>query len=93
YLLAKYFDEEMMVPVQKSLSAAGVMFHFNETVESLTEMEQQLIVSTSKDQLLVDCGLFALNIRPSLEYVADTVKRRRDQTIWVDQYLQTSAAT
>ncbi|MGK0551472.1 FAD-dependent oxidoreductase [Enterococcus faecalis] len=92
YLLAKYFDEEMMVPVQKSLSAAGVMFHFNETVESVTEREQQLIVSTSKDQILVDCGLFALNIRPSLEYVADTVKRRRDQTIWVDQYLQTSAA-
>jgi NADPH-dependent 2,4-dienoyl-CoA reductase/sulfur reductase-like enzyme len=91
YLLAKYFDQEMVENVQKDLSQAGVIFHFGETVAAIQDLETGVLISTQSQQVQTDCGLFALNIRPKLDFLDSAIQQRTDQTIVVDQFLQTTA--
>ncbi|MGX7193461.1 FAD-dependent oxidoreductase [Enterococcus moraviensis] len=90
YLLFKYFDEEMIRPVQEEMSARGVIFHFDETVEKITDMDEGLLIETKQSNLLCDSAIFAMNVRPNLQYLDEHIRRHTDQTVLVDQYLQTS---
>lgn len=92
YLLFKYFDEEMIQPVQAEMSARGVIFHFEESVEKIIDMAEGLLIKTKKSELLCDSAIFAMNVRPDLRYLDEHIKRHTDQTIFVNEYLQTSQA-
>lgn len=92
YLLSKYFDEEMIAPVQQEMEKLGVTFHFGETVTEIQETEKAVIVITQKSAVSTDNGIFALNIRPQLTFLDKRIQQRTDQTISVDDYLQTSVA-
>lgn len=90
YLLFKYFDKEMIQPVQAEMEARGVIFHFEETVEKVTETEAGLTIKTRKSQETCDNAVFAMNVRPDLRYLDETIKTHTDQTVYVNDFLQTS---
>ncbi|ALS35801.1 NADPH-dependent 2,4-dienoyl-CoA reductase/sulfur reductase-like enzyme [Enterococcus rotai] len=90
YLLFKYFDEEMIQPVQAEMVARGVVFHFDETVEKITDVDEGLLIETKKSQLVCDSAIFAMNVRPDLGYLDEQVRTHTDGTIFVNEYLETS---
>lgn len=90
YLLFKYFDEEMIQPVQAEMVARGVVFHFDETVEKMTDVDEGLLIETKKSQLVCDSAIFAMNVRPDLGYLDEQVRTHTDGTIFVNEYLETS---
>lgn len=90
YLLFKYFDEEMIQPVQAEMVARGVVFHFDETVEKMTDIDEGLMIETKKSQLLCDSAIFAMNVRPDLRYLDEQIRTHIDGTIFVNEYLETS---
>ncbi|MBO0440813.1 FAD-dependent oxidoreductase [Enterococcus sp. DIV0869a] len=92
YLLFKYFDQEMIQPVQEELEAKGVVFHFDETVEKINDTEDGLIIETKKSRLPCDSAIFAMNVRPDLGYLDEFIKTHTDQTVIVNEYLETSQA-
>lgn len=92
YLLFKYFDEEMIQPVQAEMVDRGVVFHFDEMVEKVTDVEEGLFIETKKSQLLCDSAIFAMNVRPDLQYLDEHIQTHTDQTVYVNEYLQTSQA-
>lgn len=92
YLLFKYFDEEMIHPIQAEMVSRGVIFHFDETVERITDTDEGLLIETKKSQLLCDNAIFAMNVRPDLGYLDGHIQTHTDQTIMVNEYLQTSQA-
>lgn len=92
YLLFKYFDEEMIQPVQAEMVSRGVIFHFDETVEKVTDTKAGLLIETKKSQLLCDSAIFAMNVRPNLDYLDENIQTHTDHTVFVNEYLQTSQA-
>lgn len=90
YLLFKYFDKEMIQPVQAEMVARGVVFHFDETVEKMTDVDEGLLIETKKSQLVCDSAIFAMNVRPNLGYLDEQVRTHTDGTIFVNEYLETS---
>lgn len=92
YLLFKYFDEEMIRPVQAEMESRGVVFHFNETVEKAIDTDEGLLIETKKSKLLCDSAIFAMNVRPDLGYLDESIQTHTDQTVFVNEYLQTSQA-
>lgn len=92
YLLFKYFDEEMIRPVQAEMVARGVVFHFDETVEKVMDTDEGLLIETKKSELICDSAIFAMNVRPDLAYLDEHIRTHTDQTVFVNEYLQTSQA-
>lgn len=92
YLLFKYFDEEMIKPVQEEMMDRGVVFHFEETVGKITDVEEGLVIETKKSRLLCDSAIFAMNVHPDLAYLDGQIRIHTDRTVFVDKYLQTSQA-
>lgn len=92
YLLFKYFDKEMIQPVQDEMAERGVVFHFEETVETVIDQTDTLLIETKKGQTSCDNAIFAMNVRPDLHYLDETIKTHTDQTVYVNEYLQTSQA-
>ncbi|PZL75566.1 oxidoreductase [Enterococcus plantarum] len=92
YLLFKYFDEEMIRPVQAEMESRGVVFHFDEMVEKAIDTDEGLLIETKKSKLLCDSAIFAMNVRPDLGYLDESIQTHTDQTVFVNEYLQTSQA-
>ncbi|EOL42853.1 NAD(P)/FAD-dependent oxidoreductase [Enterococcus caccae] len=92
YLLFKYFDEEMIQRVQAEMITRGVVFHFDETVEKITDTDDGLLIETKKSELMCDSAVFAMNVRPDIQYLDEHIQTHTDQTIMVNEYLQTSQA-
>jgi NADPH-dependent 2,4-dienoyl-CoA reductase/sulfur reductase-like enzyme len=90
YLLFKYFDREMIQPVQEALSQQGAVFHFEESVEAIEEERDGLVIQTQQSAFHCDSAVFALNVRPDLAYLSNQVACHIDGTIKVDAYLETS---
>ncbi|MGX7244885.1 FAD-dependent oxidoreductase [Enterococcus quebecensis] len=90
YLLFKYFDKEMIQPVQDEMEAKGVVFHFDEMVKAITDTDQGLMIETKNYECLCDSAVFAMNVRPDLQYLDKHIQTHTDQTIVVNKYLQTS---
>ncbi|MCA5011438.1 MULTISPECIES: FAD-dependent oxidoreductase [unclassified Enterococcus] len=90
YLLFKYFDQEMILPVQQEMKKRGVVFHFDETVEKIVEKDDGLQIETQHSHRTVDRAVFAMNVRPDLSYLDEKIDSHTDQTVYVDHYLQTS---
>ncbi|WYJ82597.1 hypothetical protein IGL98_000905 [Enterococcus sp. DIV0840] len=92
YLLFKYFDEEMIRPVQAEMVSRGAVFHFDETVEKVTDTDEGLLIETKKSELVCDSAIFGMNVRPDLGYLDEHIRTHTDQTVFVNEYLQTSQA-
>jgi NADPH-dependent 2,4-dienoyl-CoA reductase/sulfur reductase-like enzyme len=90
YLLFKYFDREMIQPVQEALSNQGVFFHFEESVEAIEEKTDGLLIKTKQSALQCDSAIFAMNVRPNLAYLSNQIACHIDGTIKVNAYLETS---
>lgn len=89
-LLFRYFDPEMVEPLRKELIQKQIQLFFNEQVQSLDEKEQ-VMVTTDQRIESYDLVLLANHTRPDHHIWQEQLKLNEDGTIWVDEYLQTSA--
>ncbi|EOH92927.1 FAD-dependent oxidoreductase [Enterococcus villorum] len=89
-LLFRYFDPEMVEPLRQELLNKQIQLFLNEQVHSLVE-EEQVIVVTDQKKESYDLVLLANHTRPEHRMFQEQLKLNEDGTIWVDDYLQTSA--
>ncbi len=89
-LLFRYFDPEMVAPLQEELAKRKIVVFLNEQVQSLTE-EKTVIVATDQRKESYDLVLLANHTKPDNRLWQEKLKLNDDGTIWVDDYLQTSA--
>lgn len=89
-LLFRYFDSEMVEPLTHELLQRHIQLFLNEQVQTLEENEQVVIVTDQKTESY-DLVLLANHTRPDHHLWQDQFKLNEDGTIWVDEYLQTSA--
>lgn len=91
-VLFRYFDKEM---TQKLIGSLPKNVHvlLNNSVEEIKLNEQKQvkeIILSNRDMLVCDEVVFAINPRPNVNLVADTLTINQDGTVCTDQYLQTS---
>lgn len=91
YMLFKYFDKEMIQPLQTEMQAAGVDLYLNQTVSAIKESKNKLSIQLGNEKIASDAAILAVNVRPDLQFLDNRVERHMDHTIAVDKYLQTSA--
>lgn len=92
YVLFKYFDQEMIQPVQQKMREQGIDLRLNQTVSAIeTEAEQQVTVRFGNEAVMSDAAILGVNVRPDLRFLDEHIHLHRDQTIAVDRYMQTSA--
>ena len=94
-LAFKYFDEEMIAPVQKAMTQQGVQVITNRSVVSIKDNLDQstvpLVIETSNQETIeADMVLLGVNLRPNSHLVKGILDRDVDNTIRVDDYLRTS---
>lgn len=89
-LLFRYFDPEMVEPLKKELKKLNIPLFLNEQVQSLEENNQVSVITDQKSESY-DLVLLANHTRPDHRMWQDQLKLNDDGTIWVDEYLQTSA--
>ncbi|MEQ7263814.1 FAD-dependent oxidoreductase [Enterococcus hirae] len=89
-LLFRYFDPEMVEPLTHELLQRHIQLFLNEQVQTLEENEQVAVVTDQKTESY-DLVLLANHTRPDHHLWQDQLKLNEDGTIWVDEYLQTSA--
>ena len=92
YMLFKYFDKEMIQPLQTEMQAAGVDLYLNQTVSAVKEAKDKLSIQLSNETIDSEAAILAVNVRPDLQFLDNQVKLHMDHTITVDEYLQTSVA-
>ena len=91
YILFKYFDEEMIQPVQRKMNEQGVDLRLNETVSAIqSEAEQSAVIQLGTDSITSDTVLLSVNVRPDLHFLDEHIQLHMDQTIAVDAYMRTS---
>ena len=90
YVLFKYFDKEMIEPLQAEMEKAGVTLHLNQTVSSVEETDEQVMAHLLNETIVSDTAILAVNVRPDLRFLGDQIKLHTDNTIAVDEYLRTS---
>lgn len=90
YMLFKYFDKEMIQPLQTEMQAAGVDLYLNQTVSAIKESKNNISIQLSNEKIASDAAILAVNVRPDLQFLDKQVELHMDHTIAVDEYLQTS---
>jgi NADPH-dependent 2,4-dienoyl-CoA reductase/sulfur reductase-like enzyme len=90
YVLFKYFDKEMIQPIQTKMRAVGVNLYLNQTVSSIDENKNNINVQLSHEKIASDTAILAVNVRPDLQFLDQHIQLHMDHTIAVDEYLQTS---
>ncbi|WP_208559159.1 FAD-dependent oxidoreductase [Marinilactibacillus kalidii] len=92
YVLFKYLDQELILPLEEAMLKAGVTLKLRQTVSSIeTESEQSVTVHLGNESVITDAVILGVNVRPHLTFLDEQIKLHMDQTIKVDQYLRTSA--
>lgn len=90
YVLFKYFDQEMIQSLQTEMQKAGVDLYLNQTVSAIKENKNAINIQLSHENITSDAAVLAVNVRPDLQYLNNQLQLHMDQTIRVDEYLQTS---
>ncbi|MBM6615381.1 FAD-dependent oxidoreductase [Desemzia sp. RIT804] len=90
YVLFKYFDKEMIEPLQAEMEKSGVTLHLNQTVSSVEETDETVVAHLLNESIVSDTAILAVNVRPDLRFLGDQIKLHTDHTIVVDRYLRTS---
>ncbi|AYW48619.1 pyridine nucleotide-disulfide oxidoreductase [Tetragenococcus osmophilus] len=91
-VLFRYFDKEMTQKLIESFPE-NVHIFLNNSVEKINLNEQKQekeVILSNKDTLVCDEVVFAINPRPNVNLVADTLTINQDGAVCTDQYLQTS---
>lgn len=91
YILFKYFDKEMILPVQERMIEMGTDLRLNQTVSAIeSEGEQAVTVRFGNKSVTSDAAILGVNVRPNLSYLDEHIQLHLDQTIAVDCYMRTS---
>lgn len=90
YVLFKYFDKDMIQPIQEEMEQAGVALYLNQTVSSIKETGDKLDIQLGNQTIESDTAILAVNVRPDLSFLDSQIDLHMDQTIAVDDYLRTS---
>ena len=91
YVLFKYFDKEMIQPLQQKMLEQGIDLRLNQTVSAIeAEGEQPVTVRFGNDSVTSDTVILGVNVRPDLHFLDEHIKLHMDQTIAVDRYMRTS---
>ncbi|WP_407391087.1 FAD-dependent oxidoreductase [Carnobacterium jeotgali] len=93
YVLFKYFDKEMIQPLQQKMLEQGIDLRLNQTVSAIEEEgEQPVTVHFGNDSVTSDTVILGVNVRPDLHFLDEHISLHMDQTIAVDRYMRTSVA-
>ena len=93
YVLFKYFDKEMIQPLQQKMLEQGIDLRLNQTVSAIEkEGEQPVTVHFGNDSVTSDTVILGVNVRPDLHFLDEHISLHMDQTIAVDRYMRTSVA-
>ena len=92
YVLFKYFDKEMIRPLQQKMLERGIDLRLNQTVSSIEEAEvdQTATIRFGNETVTSDAVILGVNVRPDLHFLDEHIKLHMDQTIAVDRYMRTS---
>lgn len=90
YVLFKYFDQDMIQPIQDEMQEAGVALYMNQTVSAINEVGDKLEIKLGNKNIESDTAILAVNVRPGLSFLDGQIDLHMDHTIVVDEYLRTS---
>lgn len=90
YVLFKYFDKEMIQPLQQKMLAQGIDLRLNQTVSSIEAEDQPVTIRFGNEMVKSDAVILGVNVRPDLHFLDEHIKLHMDQTIAVDRYMRTS---
>jgi rubredoxin-NAD+ reductase len=88
--LARLLPTEISQALQEKFAAAGVEWHFNETVESVSKTDSGVALNTASGKAISgDCALSAIGIVPDLS-LAKSANLKTNRGILVDGFMQSS---
>lgn len=91
YVLFKYFDKEMIQPLQQKMLEQGIDLRLNQTVSAIeAEADQTATIRFGNEKVTSDAVILGVNVRPDLHFLDEHIKLHMDQTIAVDRYMRTS---
>lgn len=90
YVLFKYFDKDMMQPLQQQMRTKGIDLRLSQTVSSIKEAADQLTIQFGTTETTSDAAILSVNVRPDLSFLDEHIELHMDRTIAVDSYLRTS---
>ena len=91
YVLFKYFDRDMIQPLQQKMVEQGIDLRLNQTVSSITtDADKQVTVRFGNEAVTSDTAILGVNVRPDLHFLDERIQLHMDQTIAVDRYMRTS---
>ncbi|OTN75573.1 hypothetical protein A5886_000647 [Enterococcus sp. 8G7_MSG3316] len=91
YPLFKYFDQTFLQPFLDDLTdKKNLTFYWSEPTLAVTDTDTGFQVETAKHVIESDLVLTTVNVHPSIQPAFAAFRRHSDQTIWTDQYLETS---
>lgn len=89
----KHTDEDMLTDLLAALSDMGVTLMTNTRARAIVKENSQLFVQTDKQTVIGDAVLLAVNFRPNSQLLDGQVTLNMDQTVQVNELMQTSDAS
>ncbi|AEB30180.1 NADH oxidase [Carnobacterium sp. 17-4] len=90
YVLFKYFDKEMIQPLQQKMLEQGIDLRLNQTASSIEAEDQPVTIRFGNEMVKSDAVILGVNVRPDLHFLDEHIRLHMDQTIAVDRYMRTS---
>ena len=91
YVLFKYFDKEMIQPLQQKMIEQGIDLRLNQTVSSIeAEADQTATIRFGNERVTSEAVILGVNVRPDLHFLDEHIRLHMDHTIAVDRYMRTS---
>ncbi|EDP68064.1 oxidoreductase, pyridine nucleotide-disulfide family protein [Carnobacterium sp. AT7] len=92
FVLFKYFDKDMIQPLQQKMREQGIDLRLNQTVSSIeAEVDQLATIRFGNEMVKSEAVILGVNVRPDLHFLDEHISLHMDQTIAVDRYMRTSA--
>lgn len=89
-ILYRYLDEEMSLPVVETMQKRGVHLHLNTMITGITEEKNVILRQADGGAHEFDALILANSTRPDNHIWQDTLRLNDDDTVWVDEHLETS---
>lgn len=91
--LFRYLNDEMNGLLVEKIKEKGINLHLNDSVHETIEQEETVEIVSDNAYEKVDLVLLAVNTRPDNDIWEGFLKLNDDDTIWTNDYLQTSIET
>ncbi|WP_165003753.1 MULTISPECIES: FAD/NAD(P)-binding oxidoreductase [unclassified Enterococcus] len=90
-ILSRYFDGEMIREVEDQLASKGIVFHPNELlIDHKKEGDRLTEIRILSQSIKTDLVIFPSQAHPNTSILREKVELYEDETVVVDEYLQTS---